>query len=95
MLCKGRSLSYLMVYDICRPRSKATSAIRSFFGPLSTGIRWFHLNMAAIDAVPVQGFDCLVRFGIAWHLNETESFWPAGKPVFYYLDALNITKFGE
>jgi hypothetical protein len=51
--------------------------------------------MAAIDAVPVQGFDCLIRFGIARHLDETESFWFAGKPVFYYFDVLDISKSGK
>jgi hypothetical protein len=51
--------------------------------------------MAAVDAIPVQGLDCLVRFGIAWHFNETESFRSAGKSVFHYLDTLNITEFGE
>jgi hypothetical protein len=85
-----------MVYDIYSPSSKASSAKRFFFfWSLPTGVRWFDLNVAAIDAVPVQGFDCLVRFGIAWHLDKTESFWSAGKPVFYYLDALNITEFGK
>lgn len=84
-----------MVYAICSPRSKSSFAKRSFFAPLPTGIRWLDFNMAAIDAVSVQGFDRQVRFGIAWHLDKTESFGSAGKPVFYYLDALNITEFDK
>jgi hypothetical protein len=51
--------------------------------------------MAAIDAVPVQGFNRLVRFGIARHLDKTESLWPAAEPVFYYFHALNISEFGK
>jgi hypothetical protein len=84
-----------MVNDIYRLRSKSTSAIGSFFGPLSTGVSEFDLNMAAIDAVPVQRFDCLIRFAIARHLDETESLWFAGKPVFYYFNVLNIPKSGK
>ena len=84
-----------MVQAICGLPSITSSALRFFFGFLATGVRWPDLNMTAIDAVPVQGFDRLVSLGIAWHLDETESFRSAGKPVFYYLDAFNITELGE
>ena len=64
----------LVLHGICTTGSITSSTKGFLFGPLTSGVRGSDLNIVAIDAVPVQGFDCLVRFGIAWHLDETESF---------------------
>jgi hypothetical protein len=73
----------------------ASPAKRFLSGSLSSGVCRLDFDVVAVDTVPVQGLDRLVRFGIARHLDETESFGSAGKPVFYYFDAFYITELGK
>jgi hypothetical protein len=71
------------------------SAEGALLTSFSARICGLYFNVIAVYAVSVQGLDSLVRFGVAWHFNESETLWSAGKPVLDHFNTFYISELGK
>jgi hypothetical protein len=61
----------------------------------SSRISRIDLDVAPVNQLAVQGFDGLIRFRIAGHINETESLGPVGMAIHNDFGLLHFTELCE